>query len=148
MNWFMRTKRRSRTSAVSHCPRQRICGSIVAIVPIDCCTYDICIDIQMDEYSYLCQIQLIWAPFTNISIEHITWPKLLSCRNWLKGRDWSSTIEIVWKSEGSHSLWRSFQYNAKESVGGDQVAIQNHARDKRYSAVRLSRLPTLSYENR
>ena len=40
------------------------CGSIVAIVPIGYCTYDICIDIHMDEYSYA----ELGAMFMNIKV--------------------------------------------------------------------------------
>ena len=48
----------------------------------------ICVDYTISEHL-----------ITYISIEHIAWPKILSSRTWLTGRDWSTTIESVWNKE-------------------------------------------------
>ena len=146
MNWFRSMKRRRWTSALSHCPQQQICSHIVAIVTIGCCTYEnallsiwksihICVDYNFSEH-----------PITYISIEHIAWPKLLSYRTWLTGRDWSTTIESVWiKREGSQSVCSILRRNPQTVIKQpSQITLEINE----YSDVRLSRLPTLSYENR
>ena len=64
MNWFKSMKRRRWTSALLHCPQQQ---QQYAVLSLPLCQLTAAhmksIAVHMNEYSYLCRLHHLWAPY-------------------------------------------------------------------------------------